>query len=52
MKENLQQIQSMVDGLKIAYNADKETLDSKVKRLTAYMNEILQRHEQLLTAYK
>ena len=42
----------MVDGLKQAYKADKEIVERKVVRVTSYMNEILQRHEQLLTAYK
>ena len=52
MQENLKQVQNMVDGLKKAYSADKEILERRIKRVTAYTNDILQRHEQLLTAYK
>lgn len=52
LEEKLQTIQNMVDGLEKAYKSDNDMLESKVKRLTACMHEILQRHEQLLTAYK
>jgi len=51
-QKSLKQLQNMVDGLKQAYKADKEIVERKVVRVTSYMNEILQRHEQLLTAYK
>ena len=52
VQEGLRQVDNMVDGLKKGYITDKDILERKVKRMTAYITEILQRHEQLLTAYK
>ena len=51
-KEKIEHLERMTEGLKKAYNADKEMLNSKLMRMTSYQRETLQRHESLLTAYK
>ncbi|XP_065069980.1 coiled-coil domain-containing protein 78-like [Rhopilema esculentum] len=52
LKDKVDHIDSMMEGLKKGYNTDKEMLENRLKRTVTYSLEILQRHEQLLTAYK
>ena len=52
LKDKVDHIDSMMEGLKKGYITDKEMLESRLKRTVTYSQEILQRHEQLLTAYK